>query len=82
MQKSSKLEARLAQIDTFSWPDEEKARAKELAIYNAETWDSITNGLTTFPKGLSDGDYFPPRYPGHETTAGERAIREDAFDPS
>lgn len=78
---SSKLEARLKEIDALPYDEAWKAKQKELAIQNAETYDSITDGGRYKPKGLSDGEAYWPHQPINDLPS-ERIIWEDAKDPS
>lgn len=80
--KSGKLEARIAEIQSFRWSKVEKEQAIMLAIATYETNDSITAGGRYKTPGLSDGDENQPRHPGGQATVNERAIREDMTDHS
>lgn len=83
MMTSSKLEARLAEIDTYDWSEEQKGKAKELAILNAETVASITNNGKYQPKAFHIGaDYLPTPRPNTNDDPNEAIRWQDAFDPS
>ena len=66
MVTSSKLAARLIEIDALPYRDEWKAEQKRLAIRTAQTIESVGNRLPLTKE--SQGEYPSPRpYDDHET---------------